>query len=352
MNAYAAVTRSIDDLIRGNNTDMELFSTFDDADGGTYVYNPSCWAAGIDLSAVHVWNDNPPYPGGAYRCCTLISPRHVLAAYHFTYGVPVGTTIRFARKDGTVTHSTVAAVFRIGETDLNLFELSDEIVGIEPMKVLPRNFRQYMADIELSLPCIGTNQYHRISIKDLYAIPGIPPPRSPTAAWFNVPLPHVPDWTPWSEHQISGDSGSPIMMVFGSVPVLVAITTTGNSVGSGPGPSSIWDAIEAVMDGEKLSEFDIPYALVHAFHDTATLEESYEDKSELNIRKVPGYDLYTRRFKVPDADFDLLKPDAGDTHSVETDQIVQSVVAEPFRGAVNEFMVVTYRKDIASGCTI
>lgn len=82
-----------------------LFSVANHA-AATYVRNPHCWAADVDLTPLAVWN-NTSHGAGTTRKCTLVSPRHAIGAVHANYLLPVGAKIRWVAADGTVVERTV-----------------------------------------------------------------------------------------------------------------------------------------------------------------------------------------------------------------------------------------------------
>jgi len=85
---------------------------------------------------------------------------------------------------------------------------------------------------------------------------------------------------------------------------------------------------------------------------TETLEKQYEHKNELRVRRAGNYTEYTRYFNVQLDEFEDVLPSVGDTHSVNTTQIVVSIGTIPKQGALRGLLPVTYRAPIATGSGI
>ena len=111
----------------------------------TFVRNPSCALAGIDVSCL-----SPGNPYNALQGCTLVSEDLVAYAAHFP--IPNGTTIYFVGMDNTVVSRTLldSQTLSIGgnPSDFRLGRLSTPITsGITPAKVLPANWKSYLPSI-------------------------------------------------------------------------------------------------------------------------------------------------------------------------------------------------------------
>jgi hypothetical protein len=129
----------IDDRIAGldPNVALPLYTTrIEETD--TYVRNVNCWAADIDLTCMSPWNDN-----SRTQACTVITPKHVLAATH--WDPPVGAELHFVTMGNAVVKRTVVSKVEINRPpedggnslDLAVLTLSSDLPGtITPCKVL------------------------------------------------------------------------------------------------------------------------------------------------------------------------------------------------------------------------
>ena len=84
---------------------------------------------------------------------------------------------------------------------------------------------------------------------------------------------------------------------------------------------------------------------------TATLENNYQVRPASVVQR-PGMTLYVRTFKVPADALDSLKPSIGDTFSSDSTQRVIDATPSRRKGALAAFLVVTYKKLVASGSGI
>jgi len=84
---------------------------------------------------------------------------------------------------------------------------------------------------------------------------------------------------------------------------------------------------------------------------TATLEDNYQVRP-VSVDQRPGMTLYVRTFRVPAYALDSLKPSIGDTFSTDSAQRVVAATPSRQKGALAAFLVVTYKKLVASGSGI
>ena len=92
--SFAEIAVNTDALLKGKSPSpatFNLFKTYDNATH-TYVHNPECVAAGLDLTCVSVANSaNADGTGGNRGCVTMGTPLHGVTNAHFgppnMYGV-------------------------------------------------------------------------------------------------------------------------------------------------------------------------------------------------------------------------------------------------------------------------
>ena len=101
INLFKNIIHGIDDRLalsraRGIpvKTAIRIFSTQDHTHK-VYVRNKDCWAYGLDLTSISPWNSDFRNK----KAGTLISPRHVLWARH--YSIHINKTIRYGKRELT-----------------------------------------------------------------------------------------------------------------------------------------------------------------------------------------------------------------------------------------------------------
>jgi hypothetical protein len=200
------VAREIDSRIAGADplTSKPIFSVRDDY-GAIYVRNPLCWAAGLDLTPLSVWNSL----GGHERAGILISPRHIVSAAHFP--VPPGTTIRWVTRTNVTVERQVIAQRQVAGTDIMVGLLDTEVPAtITVARILPAD---YPGKLPLAgLPLLCSDKEKKALVANVRTTGGgaiyiEAPAQAARAAFFE-------DW-------IGGDSGSPGLIFVRSKPVLL-----------------------------------------------------------------------------------------------------------------------------------
>ena len=129
----------VDDRIRGLDPDVALpMYTTRVEETDTYVRNVNCWAADIDMTCISPYNTN-----NRQQACTLITPKHVIAATH--WDPPVGAELHFITMANAVEKRTIqskTSLFRPPEDgghtlDITVCELNLDLPGtITPCKFL------------------------------------------------------------------------------------------------------------------------------------------------------------------------------------------------------------------------
>jgi hypothetical protein len=173
---------------------------------GVYTRSPSCWAQGVDLTAVSPWNSR----GGVMRAGVAISPRHTLHANHFP--IAKDDTIRFVTAANAVITRTIANVASItaGGADTQIALLDADLPAtITPAKLLPANLYDYLPSIESwPIPVLTFDAEENALTKST-------DPDSWTSESIAVWLSNSADdpFSRMTEPIISGDSGNPIAFV-------------------------------------------------------------------------------------------------------------------------------------------
>jgi hypothetical protein len=227
--------------------DLAYFSTVNHATS-TYTRNASCWAASIDLSAVAVATSH----GSGWirqRAGTLITPRHVLFARHYT--PPVGAQIRFAGPDGIEVETKTILAVQSGFGDCAVGLLDSAVTVATPMKVAGSWIAQDQVVSQSSTPVrsyyLGGAAIYIDQFANVYAC-GLANPTSKQSivapdVTFNGTLYAACDsWSTAShttdilggfassiKRPVSGDSGSPVMAIIEGEPVLLWCWWTSSS---------------------------------------------------------------------------------------------------------------------------
>jgi hypothetical protein len=204
-----------------------ILYTSQDHSASSYTRNTNFWASDVDLTSISPWNSS----GGANKAGVLITPRHVLNAAHYPFGV--GTTVRFITSDNTVVDRKVVArqfapnysSSRVNHPDYIVYTLDSDVpAGISFSKVLPSGYANYISTDNLAdtrIPALGLDAQEKGTIRDTYAKTEIRF-RKPTDA----------DRLLLYESIIIGDSGNPVFYILNGELVLMTVWTGGGG-GSG-----------------------------------------------------------------------------------------------------------------------
>lgn len=237
----SVLCRSVDDRLRIAVTPAESMPIYNDyyvnASNGVFELNSSCWARGLDLSCLSVWNDsNEPHSHGG----TVISKRHILWARHWSLNVGnmlyfLGTNgIVYCRKVGGVKSVVILGV----ESDINVAVLTEELPdSVVPVSLLSPSVYP-LINTGKFLPVLMVNQDKRAIVHDIGKI---------SYPWDNscvVSHSRSSNNLRYGYHQQlrGGDSGSPTFLVYGNKLVLLGTHWT---VGT---DSSVAMAIEQIQE--------------------------------------------------------------------------------------------------------
>ena len=233
-------TNQIDARIAGKTAavSQDVYTTQDHANSN-YVRNVDAFA-NVDLTAISPWNSHRAGESAG----TAITPRHIIFANHFP--INNNTTIRFITNDNEVIERTLVAQERVltfgsFDSDFKIGILDSDLPSsIKPMKVIPKNVREYFysqfgfLNNDGRIPIIMTDQEEKLIVAD-------------TIRFILNAYPTDANRLEFSEELVNGDSGSPMIFLINSEPVLLS-TILGGFAGSGV--SSIateYDAINSVI---------------------------------------------------------------------------------------------------------
>jgi hypothetical protein len=158
----ANITLAIDDRIAGltaNSSTKNLYSTYDHATP-SYVRSTTCWLAGVDTSAVSVWNSAT---GDGKYAVTAVTPTHVIAAHHVVELVN-GVTVRFLGNDGAiVTRTLVDSLNPSG--DLRVWKLNAALPDtVVPVRVAASAETSRLGLSTWLLPALFFNQTRKVLV--------------------------------------------------------------------------------------------------------------------------------------------------------------------------------------------
>lgn len=227
-------------------TSLPIYTT-QDFSTQTYVRNPDCWAASVDLTALSPWNQL----GANTRAGTLVSPRHIVFANHYALSfAPGNNDIVFVTADNvTVTRQVVGMAWAGGDIRVGVLD-SDVPPEIGFVKVLPQNWPDYLWKAQ-RLPMLALDQEEKALVRDMVNL-------QPTFMNVSHTNPISPLRIPFTENLIGGDSGNPAFLIIDGEAVLILTHFTSLS---GPFYTYWFDEVNEDManlgGGYQLTEFDL-----------------------------------------------------------------------------------------------
>jgi len=228
--------------------DDELFDTRDWV-AHTYVRNASCWAYATTggtapWTGIAVWATGKTGTGAQAIRGTVISPDIVVFADH---NAPVvGRQFKWLGSDNVIHTRTLISRLRLGASDAAIGRLNEALpAAVVPLKLLPTNYEMSFYTVGkwgLQLPAINVNRNLQASVHQIR--PG----------WYSLP-PQNALMAPYYQTPVSGDSGSPIVMVIDDQLVL-AFTWHTPWAGSGFSQVAV-NAAVATLGGIEPSAIDL-----------------------------------------------------------------------------------------------
>ena len=242
--SFAGIAADTDALFAGKSPSpatFNLFKTYDNATH-TYVRNPECVAAGLDLTCVSVANSaNADGTGGNRGCVTMITPLHGVTNAHFGQPNGYGVVHYFVDRTNTVHTRRIVAGAPVGGTDLALITFDSPLpASVRPAGLLPAGAAERL--LPPGTPLLATNQQKRVVITELAGFAGGEIVVRPAVA----PARHA--WTA-SPPAVLGDSDSPTFVLIDGQPRLLFTYHTNIT---GPAVSDQLGALRAMI-GDKYS---------------------------------------------------------------------------------------------------
>jgi uncharacterized delta-60 repeat protein len=234
---------------KSNSTDWKLFTTSGMGDGTTYLRNTGVWtsagSSSIDWTGISPYNTS----GGYHAPGTLISPRHVLMATH--YSASVGAKMIFVDSSNTVYERTVFSIQSISGTDINVGVLDSDVpdsityYAVIASSTLSSVLQKFTTG-GIDVPIISFDQEKKAIARSMNTIG--------TSITHNVYS--TTSRATFSEDIVSGDSGNPNFILIDNQAVLI-----GSHRGAGSFPnlgayiSQINSAMTSLGGGYQLTEY-------------------------------------------------------------------------------------------------
>lgn len=272
--AARAATDNLDALIVGKSpaTAKAIFSSKDHA-AGTYSRNPDCWAQGIDLTGVSVWQSS----SGSRLCSTLVTRRHAIMAAHAMVGV--GATVRFVTAQNETVERTVigrrrlptytGAPYHDDDLALCVFD-SDLPESIAAVSVIAGGWLSRFPSMSAEtatrgrIPALAIDQERNALVTDWERV-------AESSVVFRIPT--DAQRALFYEPLIGGDSSNPGLLIINNTPVLFTVWTFG---GAGRG----------TMIGDRIAELN---ALIMALDASVGIDTGYT-LTQFNLNDFPIYE--------------------------------------------------------------
>ena len=212
-----------------------------------FVRNPNCWAADIDLTGISPWNQL----GGARRAGTLISPRHIAFATHYSLSSTPGSNeiVFVTDQNVTVRRQIVAVATAVADIRIGLLD-ADVPQTIKHYKVLPQDWSNWLLQTN-DIPMLHLDQQEFALVRDMNRI-------TTSSSYVFHAGPLDPLRQSFSETLIGGDSGNPAFLVLDGEAILVL---THHYATGGPFYTFYRNQVNAAMTqlggGYQLTELDL-----------------------------------------------------------------------------------------------
>ena len=202
---------------------------------GVFERNTNCWAYGIDLSCAAVWNS----ASANRHLATLVSPRHVLGAWHAK--PQVNSRYVFQAQDGSVFTNKLQSLAGNETNDLVVCLLENAMPPqFHPAKILPSDYTNYIGTA-VGLPVLSFDLKGKALVREIADMEWhfIQPPYDSINVRFRSPK--IGGRVSLYENLEIGDSGRPVFFVVGNEVVLLGVWWHG---GAGDVPALHHHAVE------------------------------------------------------------------------------------------------------------
>jgi len=242
---------------KSSSTALRIFTLQDHANSN-YTRNPNVWCSDLDLTCFSPYNSIDLYQ----RAGTLISPRHIIFAWHFP--IANGATVRFVKMDGTVVNRTMTNSISISNgsnaRDIWIGVLDSDVpAGISFAKILPTNWDTKLPSVNstfYTIPCLVLDQEEKALISDWQFETDLTKLKEQTTFKSPTDVKRLQFY----ENLIDGDSGNPAFLIVNNQLVLLTVWT-GGGAGSGSSVRYHRDEINAIMTtlggGYQLTSVDL-----------------------------------------------------------------------------------------------
>jgi hypothetical protein len=242
----AALTLGVDSRNPADRSRMPIWSIYVGNATRLYVHNDAGWLAGIDLTSIAV---NNSWLGSSLGFVRVAGP-FVLGCNHCA--LPTGRKIGWSKADGTYVERTVIAQARVGSSDIQVYRMDSDLPdGIGTMATLPSTHTAKLPAYAIGIPVVHVNQFREASIVENWL----------PSDWVGL-RPSLPARAVMYSDVVQWDSGTQIIGIIGTMPVLLSTLTSGGT-GGGDGPSipdnvaSINAAIASLGGSQTLTTMDV-----------------------------------------------------------------------------------------------
>lgn len=254
----------VDDAIAGK-TPAGAKDVYTVANGASGIFTRStdCWLSGLDVTCASPWNSQ----SAGRRAGTIITRRHVLFANH--YKPKEGETIGFVSSGNEFITREISAIIPHPDYVGGVQAYPDFAVGVlsldlpsslTPAVVLPDDWEEYVTLLGRYLPAVFLDQENHANVIDVQYIDDSE--RDTRRTLLSSPL----DATrkEFYELPVTGDSGSPVLLLTSGAPILLTVLTTptaGTSVVAHKQALNQMiadaDAEAGISTGYQLTEYDL-----------------------------------------------------------------------------------------------
>lgn len=224
-----------------------------------FVRNPDCWLNGVsNISCI-----SPAQLSGAnwfQRAGTLISPRHIILAKHYTIALLAGgTDIRFVADDNTVVTRKLISLAVDPNSDIAVYLLDSDVPSnIKFAKALHPGHYMYLGSWSQIRYAVFLDQEEKASIGINTFLPYKQQPpgiqdvvyvTNPSQIYSEPGKTQASLIAPFYETPISGDSGNPMFLLIDNELVIISCWTTPLSGSSYPSRYRVINSLMTQLGG-------------------------------------------------------------------------------------------------------